>query len=168
MSLPKKSTKEKSQVVRYENWINQDTGEVRQFAVVDKPYSSDFNFHKVWIEDLAKVLNVIGGKKIEIFNHILRNINPYNNEVGFTYREIADELDVSKTTINETVIALIKADFMRKVRQSQYKINPRMLVKGSHNKRVGIMLKYDDLNDGRQLGMFESDAEQEWRELGGK
>lgn len=149
-----KTTKIKEVVVRYEEWVSKETGEVRSFAVVDKPYSSDFNFHKIWLEDLAKVLDILGGTKFKVFSHILKIINPYSNEVGFTFTEMADELKVSNKTVVEVVKKLMQADFMRKVRVAQYKINPKMLVKGTHDKRVGLMLNYNDLNDGRQLSLL--------------
>jgi predicted transcriptional regulator len=148
-----KTSKLKEVTVRYEDWVNKDTGEIRSFAVVDKPYSSDFNFHKIWLEDLAKVLDILGGTKFKVFSHILKIINPYSNEVGFTTREISEELSVSRPVVMDVVSKLIQADFMRKVRIATYKINPKMLVKGTHDKRVGLMLKYDDLNNGRQLSL---------------
>lgn len=149
-----KTTKIKEVIVRYEDWINKDTGEVRSFAVVDKPYSSDFNFHKIWLEDLAKVLDILGGAKFKVFSYILKIINPFSNEVGFTLDELAIEVNVSKPIVHDVVKKLIAADFMRKVRVATYKVNPKMLVKGTHDKRVGLMLKYDDLNDGKQLSLL--------------
>jgi predicted transcriptional regulator len=142
-----KTTKTKEVVVRYETWYNSETGEVREFAVVDKPYSSDYNFHKIWLEDLAKVLDILGGAKFKVFSHILKIINPYSNEVGFTNRELEEELKISHSTINEVVKKLTEANFMKKVRVGTYKINPKMLVKGTHDKRIGLMLKYDELNE---------------------
>lgn len=154
-----KTTKVKEVVVRYEDWINKDTGEVRSFAVVDKPYSSDYNFHKIWLEDLAKVLDILGGAKFKVFSHILRVINPYSNEVGFTTQELADEVNVSRPIVSDVVKKLIQADFMRKVRVATYKVNPKMLVKGTHDKRIGLMLKYDDLNDSHQLPLLQENNE---------
>lgn len=151
--------KTKEQVVRYETWINQDTGETREFAVIDKPYSSDFNFHKIWLNDLAKVLDILGGAKMKVFNYILQNINPYSNEFGGTIREISKECKVASSTVNETILKLVSADFMRKVRTGCYRVNPKMLVKGTHNKRVGLMLKYDELQEGRQLELIENSEE---------
>jgi predicted transcriptional regulator len=146
-----KTTKIKEVVVRYETWCNSETGEIREFAVVDKPYSSDYNFHKIWLEDLAKVLDILGGAKFRVFSHILKIVNPYSNEVGFTLRELENELSISTKTINEVVKKLIEANFMKKVRIGTYKINPKMLVKGTHDKRVGLMLKYDELHNDKQI-----------------
>ncbi|MGG6548786.1 UNVERIFIED_CONTAM: replication/maintenance protein RepL, partial [Prevotella sp. 15_C9] len=66
-SMAKKSVV-KEQTVRYETWVNPQTGESREFAVVDKPYQSDYNFHKVWLNDLAKVMGILGGAKIQVFS----------------------------------------------------------------------------------------------------
>lgn len=142
----------KEQTVRYETWINPQTGESREFAVVDKPYQSDYNFHKVWLNDLAKVMGILGGAKIQVFSWILGEINPYSNEVGFTITEAMENAKVGRNTVIETIQLLIKANFMKKIRACTYRINPKMLVKGSHNRRVGIMLKYDELQE-RQLSL---------------
>jgi len=150
-----KTVKQKETTVRYETWVNPDTGESREFAVVDKPYSTDYNFHKVWLEDLAKVLDILGGKKFTVFSLILKKISPYDNQVGFTVRELAEQSGSSTATVQDVVTKLVTANFMRKVRTATYKVNPKMLVKGSHNKRVGMMLKYDDLNEGRQLSIVD-------------
>ena len=154
-----KTIKQKEVTVRYETWINSTTGEQREFAVVDKPYSSDYNFHKIWLEDLAKVLDILGGSKFKIFSHILKIINPYSNEVGFTFKEIEDELNVSRPLISDVVNKLVKADFMTKVRIGTYKVNPKILVKGTSQKRVGLMLTYDELqshNSGIQINSLQN------------
>lgn len=142
----------KEQAVRYETWVNPQTGESREFAVIDKPYQSDYNFHKVWLNDLAKVMGILGGAKIQVFSWILGEINPYSNEVSFTITEAMKKTKVSRPTVVETTQLLIKANFMKRVRPCMYRINPKMLVKGSHNRRVGIMLKYDELQE-RQLNL---------------
>ncbi|MBQ8271364.1 MAG: replication/maintenance protein RepL [Bacteroidaceae bacterium] len=150
--MAKKDSVTKEQTVRYETWVNPETGEAREFAVVDKPYQSDYNFHKVWLNDLAKVMGILGGAKIQVFSWILGEINPFSNEVSFNTAEAMKAAKVGRNTVLETVQLLIKANFMKKIRSCVYRINPKMLVKGSHNRRVGIMLKYDELQE-RQMSL---------------
>lgn len=157
-----KGTKKVEQVVRYEQWVNTETGESRQFAVVDRPHGTDFGFHKVWLEDLAKIMGLIGGPKVKVFNYILCNINPFSNEFGGTVREIATKLEVSPTTVQETVKLLTRENFMKRVRTGTYLIHARFLVKGGHDKRMGLMLKYDELDNGRQLNAFEPTEGVKW------
>jgi predicted transcriptional regulator len=149
-----KTTKMVEQIVRYEMWTNLETGESRQFAVVDRPHGTDFGFHKVWLEDFARIIGLLGGGKIKVFNYLLSNINPYSNEFGGTIREIATKLDVDNRTVQVTIQTLVLEGFMKKVRTGTYLVSARFLVKGGHDKRMGLMLKYDELNDGRQLNAF--------------
>lgn len=157
-----RGVKKAEQVVRYEQWVNTETGESRQFAVVDRPHGTDFGFHKVWLEDLAKILGLIGGPKVKVFNHILCNINPFSNEFGGTVREVATVLEISPTTVQETIKLLTKEAFMKRVRTGTYLVNAKFLVKGGHNKRMGLMLKYDDLDEGRQLNAFDPSEGTKW------
>jgi predicted transcriptional regulator len=156
------TTKQAEQIVRYEKWVNTETGESREFAVINRPHGTDFGFHKVWLEDLAKILGLLGGPKVKVFNHILTNINPYSNEFGGTVREIANLLEVGTSTVHETVQKLVNNDFMKKVRTGTYLVNAKFLVKGGHNKRMGLMLKYDDLDEGRQLNAFDPSEGTKW------
>ena len=158
----KSNTKSVERVVRYEKWVNTETGESREFAVVDRPHGTDFGFHKVWLEDLAKIMGLLGGAKVKVFNHILTNINPYSNEFGGTMREIASKLEVDVRTVQNTVQTLLKEGFMKKIRIGAYLVNAKFLVKGGHNKRMGLMLKYDDLDEGRQLNAFDPSEGTKW------
>lgn len=153
--------KQQENVVRYEQWVNAVTGEIRDFAVVDKTIQSDYGFHKVWLEDLAMVLGIIGGQKIKVFKWILTHINPVTNEVGFTFNEILDDFKkdqekVGRNSVIETTKSLIQVKFMKKIRPCMYKVNPKMLIKGNSNKRSAMMIFYDRIDqvegrDNRQL-----------------
>ena len=147
----KPSRKPTEQVVRYEQWVNAATGEVRDFAVIDKAVQNDHGFHKVWLEPLAMVLGIIGGAKIKVFGHILNIINPVSNEVSFTQQELAKDCNVSRVTALETVNALVQAKFMKKVRTCVYKVNPAYLVKGNSDKRRALMIIYSEIEDQKAL-----------------
>ncbi|WP_394772061.1 replication/maintenance protein RepL [Mucilaginibacter sp.] len=136
----------KGETVAYEEWVNKNTGEVRTFAVVSKE-TGDHSFHKVWLEDLARILGLLGGAKIEVFTYILKNINPYSNEFGGTVREIAEKTGIDANTVQKTIKVLRENDFLKKVRTGTYLVNSKMLVQGSHSKRVGILVKYNGLEE---------------------
>lgn len=151
-SIEKQTRKKTENTVRYEQWINATTGEVRDFAVVDKAIQNDYGFHKVWIEDLAMVLGVIGGQKIKVFGWILSHINPVSNEVSFTIEELMSDMKeagikVGRNSVIDTIKALIQAKFMKKVRICCYKVNPKLLVKGNSNKRGAMMIIYDQIEE---------------------
>lgn len=143
----KEIAKTGEKILSYEKWVNQETGEVQTFAVVSRDKTGDHGFHKVWLQDLAKILGLLGGSKVAVFNHILSNINAISNEFGGTNREIAEATDVNKETVNQTIKILIEAGFLKKVRTGTYMVNSKMMVQGGHDKRVGLMLKYDGLQE---------------------
>lgn len=148
--------KYQEQVIRTEKWVNPDTGEVRVFTVIDRSQTGDYGFHKVWLEDLGRIIGVLGGAKIKVFSYILNNINPISNQFGGTIREVSQLLDIDKTAVQATVTALIQHGFMKRVRTGTYQVNASVLAKGSHEKRAGLMLTYDKLDGPGSEALFSS------------
>lgn len=144
INLSANKVKEVHTPMSYETWVNSETGEARQFAVVTRD-TADHGFHKVWMEDLAKILGLLGGSKISVFQHIIENVNNLSNEFGGTMREVAEATKVDVTTVNATFRLLQDNDFLKKVRNGTYKINPRILAQGKHDKRMGLIVKYNTL-----------------------
>lgn len=124
-----------------EVWINEASGEKKEFTVVTKEIV-DTEFYKVWLYDLINVLDILGSKKIKILTHILENINPYDNTFGGTIREIAKDTASSTKTVQEVINVLLEVNFFSKVRIATYRVNPSVILKGSHKKRLGLMINY--------------------------
>ena len=141
----------KEEILRMENWVNQETGEVRAFAVMNRSKMGDYGFHKVWVEDLARIIGVLGGSKNKVFAYLLSNINPISNQFGGTIREVSEILNIDTVTVQKTFSILVREHFMKRVRAGTYQVNSVVLVKGSHERRVGLMLNYDKL-DGPDEG----------------
>ena len=133
---------ENSSRIRVEEWSNTETGEIKQFAVISKE-GQDKNWWKLWITDFMTIIGAIGNKKILVLTYILNNISPYDNTFSRTIREIATETKTSKTTV-QIVLNILCSDlgFLVKKRVAQYMVNPEILAKGSHSKRVGLMIEY--------------------------
>jgi len=122
-------------------YIDKETGEELSVCV-SIATTKDNNFHKVWLEDYAKIMAELGGAKITVFSHIVKNINPISNEFGGTNREIAEDTGVSLSIVNQTIQDLIRMGFMNKKRVACYVINPNILLKGTHGKRMGLLRIY--------------------------
>jgi len=157
--LPKLSgTKEVEQVIRTESWVHQETGEVRVFTVVKRSETGDYGFHKVWLEDLGRIIGVLGGAKVKVFSYILNNINPVSNQVGGTIRELAAILNLDTVTVQNTIQILIKQGFMKRIRSGTYQVNAEVLVKGGHEKRSGLMISYDKLEGPDSDSLYTSNS----------
>lgn len=155
--LPKLSgVKQQEQIVSTQRWVNPDTGEERVFTVIDRSQMGDYGFHKVWLEDLGRIIGVLGGAKVKVFSYILNNINPVSNQFGGTIREISELLEIDKDTVQSTITTLVQQGFMKRVRIGTYQISSNVLVKGNHEKRAGLMLTYDKLDSPNQNSILSS------------
>lgn len=143
--------KQVEQIVTTANWVHQETGEVRAFITINKTENGDFGFHKVWLEDLGRIIGVLGGAKVKVFNYILNNINPVSNQFGGTIRELAAILVLDSVTVQSTIHILIEQGFMKRIRSGTYQINAAILVQGKHAKRAGLMISYDRLEDSDKI-----------------
>ena len=143
--------KQVEQVVSTGDWAHTITGEVRTFITINRAETGDYGFHKVWLEDLGRIIGVLGGAKVKVFNYILNNINPVSNQFGGTIRELAAILVLDSVTVQSTIHILIEQGFMKRIRSGTYQINAAILVQGKHAKRAGLMISYDRLEDSDRI-----------------
>jgi hypothetical protein len=156
-----KNVKEKHQTVKYEEWANTETGEIRSFAVSSREVYQDTNFYKIFLGDLAKVLKDFGGRKFAVLIHILEKIDSQNRLIS-TYETIMQETKSGKSTVSAVINYLKEIDFLREEFRGVYMVSPQYLVQGGHKKRMGLMVKYQNMpysekeaaEKDRQLNMF--------------
>ena len=141
--MEKKRVRKKTQtIVGTQRYINADTGEILETTVIEKEVDRDFNFHKIWLNDLMSVLNLIGGKKLDILKYLLSEMRTQDNTISVTYRQIEKELNTSQKTIAETMKILQEANFITKVQNGLYMVNPDVIVRGKSSKKDALMIKY--------------------------
>jgi len=134
------STKKLLKSVSVDEYINKETGEIEQvgrFVLEDK----DFNFEKIWISHLLQSMEALGSKKLKVAMFLL-SVKDDDNYVNLTYQEMMDYTKISRQTITDTIKILIQENFMKKIRNGKYLINPDIMFKGGKNKRMNIMLTY--------------------------
>lgn len=141
---PKQTTK-KVKIIGKQEYINSNTGEVEDFQVIQME-ERDFNFHKLWLGHILNSLDLIGNKKIKVLTYILENLNSENLFIS-TQRQVADKLNFSLQTVSETIVMLKESDFLKQISNGVYQVNPDKIFKGSKNKRMKVLLEYNDLND---------------------
>ena len=143
MVTKKTHTTKKVTVIGRQDYINQTTGEVEHFHVIQEQ-DRDFDFHKVWLHSIIDSLDLIGNKKTKLafwnIDHLDRE-----NKLTMNYRQIAEKSGISLDTVRKTMKTLIDADFMRRINQGAYCINPDVIFKGSRNGRLNILIRYEQL-----------------------
>jgi predicted transcriptional regulator len=138
----KKVRKKTQTIIGTQRYINADTGEILETTVIEKEVDRDFNFHKIWLNDLMSVLNLIGGKKLDILKYLLSEMRTQDNTISVTYTKIQEKLNTSRKTIAETMKILQEANFITKVQNGLYMVNPDVIVRGNGKKRDALMIKY--------------------------
>lgn len=137
---PSKKTSTKLTTIGKQKFINNETGEVETFNVIEE-HDQDFNFEKIWLGHLLDSLEVLGNAKIKVLNHLLA-IKNNDNQIIATQRSISEKVGVSLPVVNETIKKLVAAKAIKKVSSGVLMLNPEIIFKGNHNKRMNILLRY--------------------------
>ena len=146
-----KLVKTKNQtVVGEQEFIDPETGEVKTFTVIDKNIPSDFNFHKIWLQDVLNILDSFGNKKILIITHLLKKMRNEDNSFSGTYRDFAKETGVSLPTVSLVMNELLDSNIIKKQTTATYQFNPSLIVKGSASKRNNLLIKYNFMEDEKK------------------
>lgn len=139
-------TTKKQKFVGYKELIDQETGEIypMQMNTIE---DRDFNFHKVWLQNLVQGIDEIANQKLRLAFWIIENLNK-ENQLIMTQRQIAENTGISIQTVSRTIKALCKQDgnnkpFLQKINAGAYMVNPEMIYKGAHSNRMGICYKYN-------------------------
>jgi len=135
----------KQKIIGTQKLLNPETGEIIETVVIEKNVENDFNFHKIWLTDLIHILDIIGGKKLEVFKYLMNKMRDTDNIIICRYKDIEEDLKVSKQTIRDTIKLLLETDFMRRIQNGVYQINPNIIVKGSTGKRMNLLIQYNKL-----------------------
>lgn len=106
----------------------------------------DANFHKLWLSHILQTIDLIGNQKMRLAFWILDHLNAENMLV-MSQRQIAEKTGISLKTVSLTIRALIQADFLIKINNSAYMVNPNILFKGGKNSRLNVLLKYKEFKD---------------------
>jgi len=140
-NITKHKTTKKMKIIGSQEYINKDTGEVEKMNVI-KMEDRDFNFDKIWIAHILESLEAIGNQKIKVMTELLKLKNA-DNLIITTQRKLAKSINVSPTTVNETIQTLVESNFLQIVQKGVYRINPDHLFKGGNSKRLNILLEYN-------------------------
>ncbi len=141
MSLKTKSI---IKTIGMEEYINPRTGEVSSFKVISEEEQTDFNFQKIWVKDLIKLLKALGGSKVEVFCYLLEKKNSENIFIG-SISDIAKKIKVSENTVKSALKLMKDLDYVRMVMHGVYQVSPSLIVKGKSKKRQMLLTDYNNI-----------------------
>jgi len=134
----------KTKIIGRQELVNPATGEIIDVAIVNVE-TLDRDFHKVWLGNLLMSLEIIGNQKIKVCNWLLSNKNKENVVIS-SYQKISQETGISKRTVAETIRLLLKANFLRRMANGVYVINPDVVFDGGHHRRMDVLYRYQIQN----------------------
>lgn len=148
------TTAKKVKVVGTQQYINAQTGtlETMQVTAIE---DRDFNFHKVWMRNFIATIDLVGNQKTKVAFWIIDNLNR-DNQLLFTYRQIAEKTKVSLDTVRLTMGILLDSDFLRKASNGCYVVNPEIVFKGQRGNRINVLNQFQsaervELSDVQKL-----------------
>ncbi len=112
--------------------VDMETGEYLGDRKLE--YEDDKNFHKVWILPFSDMLSSFSKKELKVMFRILRKTGLYTNVFNGNVATLAKDCEVSKYTVEEVLMFLVRKDFVRKIDNVRYMINPKVLYYGRDNK----------------------------------
>lgn len=143
-------TTRKSKVIGTQEYIDKNTGEVVQMEVVSIE-DQDFNFMKIFLMNLLNQIDQVGNKKTSVMFFIIDNLDK-ENMFHMTQTEVANELGIGRTTVNESFKILENANFLKKIRDGKYQVNPSSVFKGAGKKRMRVLLDYEAVGRNKEEG----------------
>ena len=126
---------------RKRHLIDVDTGDEIFVDQITKRVYGTKNFWKCYLMDFLSVLGIIDSKQLDIFIYIVENTNQANNIFLGTYKKIAQDVGCSSTTIAKIMKKLQDTNFIKKIQNGAWLVNPNILMKGNDHKRQ-ILLNY--------------------------
>ncbi len=126
---------------RKRHLLDVDTGDEIFVDQITKRVYGTKNFWKCYLMDFLSVLGIIDSKQLDIFIYIVENTNQTNNIFLGTYKKIAQDVGCSSATISKIMKKLQDNNFIKKVQNGAWLVNPNILMKGNDHKRQ-ILLNY--------------------------
>lgn len=126
--------------------VDVQTGEQIFVDQITKRVYGTKNFWKCYLMDFLTVLGIIDSKQLDVFVFIVENTNQSNNTFIGTYDHISKEVGVCRQTIARIMKKLQENNFIKKVQNGVWLVNPNILMKGNDHKRQ-ILLSYYESED---------------------
>lgn len=121
--------------------VDRETGEIIWVDQITKRTYGTKNFWKCYLMDFLTVLGIIDSRQLDIFIYIVENTQQANNTFIGTYKKISKDTGCSSTTIARIMKKLQENNFIKKVQNGVWLVNPNILMKGNDTKRQ-ILLSY--------------------------
>ena len=123
-----------------------ETGEKVPAEEVKKYCFGAKQFWKVYLMDFLAILGVFDSKQVDVFIYIVENTSSSNNLFIGTYAKMHKDLNISEVTIAKTMKKLYEHNFIKKVQNGVYQVNPAIMIKGNERKQH-MLISYNKADE---------------------
>lgn len=133
--------------------LDVQTGEQIFVDQITKRVYGSKNFWKCYLMDFLTILGIIDSKQLDVFIFIVENTNQATNTFLGTYDHIAKQVGVSRPTIAKIMKKLQENNFIKKIQNGAWLVNPNILMKGNDNKRQILLSYYESEEPINEISM---------------
>lgn len=133
--------------------VDVETGEQIFVDQITKRVYGTKNFWKCYLMDFLTVLGIIDSKQLDIFIFIVENTNQSNNTFLGTYKHISEQTGCSSRTIAKIMKKLQENNFIKKIQNGAWLVNPNILMKGNDTKRQILLSYYESEEPINEISM---------------
>ena len=124
--------------------LDVETGEKITVNQITKRVYGSKNFWKCYLMDFLTILGIVDSKQLDVLIYIIENTHPATNIFLGTYERIMNNTGVSRPTVAKIMKKLQQANFIQKIQNGAWCVNPQILVKGGDFKQQILLSYYQD------------------------
>ena len=149
----------KARLIGQDVWINQRTGEIIEAQTLTKVVKVDVDvgFEKLWVGHILEAVDEVGNAKMKVLFWLIRN-KDQGNMVRATLDEIAQKTGSSRSTVARLMASLRKANVVRLEYGGRWMLNPAVVFKGGHTRRMNVLIRYQSMEQ-HELPLEQPEAE---------
>lgn len=133
--------------------LDVQTGEQIFVDQITKRIYGSKNFWKCYLMDFLTVLGIIDSKQLDVFIFIVENTNQINNIFLGTYKHISEQTGCSSRTIAKIMKKLQENNFIKKIQNGAWLVNPNILMRGNDTKRQILLSYYESEKPINEISM---------------
>lgn len=105
-------------------------------------------FEITYTAELFDIMKTLGNKKIEVLSYILDHKDG-NNSLNMTNTQLAEQTNVSRKTVIETMKTLTDAGLVGR-QGTVIMVSPKLMVKGNQLREAWLMRKFEEIKDDKE------------------
>lgn len=130
--------------------VDPATGQVLEMIQTTKLRYGSKHFWKCYLNEFIEVMESLSGKQFDVFLYIVKHTKQSDNKYIGTYEKIIKGSKCSRQIVAKTMKNLQDCDFIRKIQNGVWMVNPYILMKGDGQKQVILRKEYESVNPAEE------------------